>query len=126
MRKLVSKKEHRLKNPRIVCGCFLIILSAVLCLVCLKDRPAGSAHSFASGGRSRSFDLPVLPQGTLRINEAETDELIQLPGIGETLAQAILDERSVHGSFYYPEDLLAIKGIGPYRLERIVPFLDLR
>jgi competence protein ComEA len=98
----------------------------VLCLVCLKDRPAGSAHSFASGGRSRSFDLPALPQGTLRINEAETDELIQLPGIGETLAQAILDERSVHGSFYYPEDLLAIKGIGPYRLERIVPFLNFR
>ena len=65
-----------------------------------------------------------MPQGTVQINEADAEELQQLPGIGETLAAAIVDERIDHGPFFYPEDLLSVKGIGQSKLQKILPFLN--
>ena len=62
--------------------------------------------------------------GTIRINEADAEELQQLPGVGETIAQAIIDEREAHGPFYFPEDLMAVRGIGESKYEQIRPWLD--
>ena len=56
--------------------------------------------------------------------QADAEELQQLPGIGETLAQAILDEREAHGPFLYPEDLMAVRGIGESKYAQIRPWLE--
>ena len=61
----------------------------------------------------------------IRINEADPDELTGLYGIGETLAAMIDSERDANGPFYYPEDLEAVRGIGPRTLEKFREQTDL-
>ena len=46
-----------------------------------------------------------------------------MPGIGETIACLIIEEREENGYFQYPEDLTAVKGIGIKKMEQIRPLL---
>jgi len=57
-------------------------------------------------------------------NTAEWPELIQLPGIGETLAHRIVESRQTEGPFLDHADLMRIRGIGPKTLDRISPYLS--
>ncbi|MEM9411135.1 MAG: helix-hairpin-helix domain-containing protein [Planctomycetota bacterium] len=57
------------------------------------------------------------------INSAHWPELAILPGIGEKLAQSIVDHRSLNGSFTSPEQLIEVDGIGPKKMEAIQPFI---
>ena len=58
---------------------------------------------------------------TLDINQASVQQLIDLPGIGEAIAQRIVDFRKKNGPFRRVEDLLKIKGIGEKSLEKLRP-----
>lgn len=58
--------------------------------------------------------------GPLDLNFATIEQLEALPGIGPSLAQAIVDERERRGGFRRVDDLLAVRGIGEKR------FADLR
>jgi competence protein ComEA len=57
------------------------------------------------------------------INRAETWLLEALPGIGEVLAQRIVDYRSENGPFRRIEDLLKVSGIGPATFEQIKDYI---
>jgi competence protein ComEA len=57
------------------------------------------------------------------INRAEPWLLEALPGIGEVLAQRIVDYRSENGPFRRIEDLLKVSGIGPATFEKIKDFI---
>jgi len=57
------------------------------------------------------------------INRAEPWLLEALPGIGEVLAQRIVDYRSENGPFRRIEDLLKVSGIGPATFEQIKDFI---
>ncbi len=57
--------------------------------------------------------------GPLNINLANKPDLEALPGIGPSLAQAILDYRDKNGAFLRVEDLLNVPGIGEGILARI-------
>ncbi len=83
----------------------------------LAARPAESAALLA--GRDEPGRLPteLLPGQTVDINSAPAEELALLPGIGEVLAQAIIDYRQANGPFASPEALLEVPGIGPARFE---------
>jgi comEA protein len=63
--------------------------------------------------------------GPVNLNDAGTDELVTLPGIGPVRAAAILELRSRRGTFRDVSDLLDVKGIGPATLSRIKPFVTL-
>ena len=106
-------------------GAALILLTAAVCLLALRDASRGSSDRYLSSGRKGTVSRPAMPDGTVRVNEAELEDLIVLPGIGETLGQAMLDERESHGDFFFPEDLLSVRGIGTAKLEAIRPWLDL-
>ena len=53
------------------------------------------------------------------LNSAGIDELNELPGIGEVLAQRIVDYRSEHGPFHSLDELTNVSGIGKSVIERI-------
>ena len=63
---------------------------------------------------------PVFP---LNINTAQAHELAALPGIGDLLAQRIVDYRTANGPFPAPEELLNVEGIGTGKLEAILTLI---
>ncbi len=64
------------------------------------------------------------PRGTVNVNTADAQALTALSGVGPKLAQAIVAERATNGVFCYPEDLLAVKGIGEKKLAAFRAQLD--
>ena len=73
-------------------------------------QPAYSAQAPASSGK-------------LNINTASLQDLQTLPGIGATLAQRIVDYRTVHGDFASLSDLANVEGIGTIKLLRIMEMI---
>lgn len=61
----------------------------------------------------------------ININTADKDTLTALPGIGDVLAQRILDYREEHGSFTHVEELLNVEGIGERKMETIVDLITI-
>jgi competence protein ComEA len=64
---------------------------------------------------------PDAPAGTtlVNVNTATAAELETLPGIGEVLAQAIIDFREDSGPFTSVDQLIDVSGIGEVTLEEI-------
>ncbi|UCH79553.1 MAG: helix-hairpin-helix domain-containing protein [Candidatus Coatesbacteria bacterium] len=59
----------------------------------------------------------------INVNAADVAELCELPGVGECYAGRIVAYREEHGPFEEPEELLAVKGIGPATLEKMRPHI---
>lgn len=61
------------------------------------------------------------PAKPLDLNAATAAQLEQLPGVGPTIAKAIIRFREKSGPFKRVEDLLAIRGITRKRLDKLRP-----
>lgn len=61
--------------------------------------------------------------GRIDINTASLQQLQLLPGIGEVMAQQILDYRSEHGGFTSVEELMNIRGIGEKKFAQIEAYI---
>ena len=61
--------------------------------------------------------------GLVNVNTSDLAGLERLPGIGPSIAGAIIRHREEHGPFGRIEDLLGVPGIGPARLEQLKPLV---
>lgn len=61
----------------------------------------------------------------INLNTATKDELVALPGIGPSKAQAILDYRNQHGPFRSVDEIRKVKGIGEKLFAQIKPELSI-
>ena len=59
---------------------------------------------------------------TVDINTADVEELDELPEVGPSTAESIVQYRQTNGPFSSVEELEEISGIGPATLEKIAPF----
>ena len=61
----------------------------------------------------------------LSLNRETEEGLCAIPGIGPSMAQKIVAERTKRGGFRDLSELRAVKGIGPKKFEQFKPFLTL-
>lgn len=98
---------------------------AALCAFALV---AVSLYWLAHGGLSgRLIEIdrvdPLTVEFQVDVNAADLPELINIPEIGDTLGQRIIDYRQQNGPFKSVDQLRHIKGIGPKTLEKIRPYV---
>lgn len=56
------------------------------------------------------------------INTADAEQLDELPEVGPSTAESIVEYRRLNGEFRFVDELEEIPGIGPKTLEKIEPF----
>jgi len=64
--------------------------------------------------------------GLININDADEEDLCEIPGIGQSRAEAIVDYRKEHGDFNTPEELMLVPGIKEGIYARICPYIECR
>lgn len=81
----------------------------------------------AGGLRGELVDIdaatPLDYRFLVDVNRAEWPELAQLPGVGPTIAQRIVETRGESGDFRTLDDLRRVNGVGPRKLEGMRPYL---
>lgn len=93
-----------------------------LCIVALRLSRTSNPQATALGSLT-SYPLEKLhinAEGKLNINTATVQELTALNGIGDVLAQRIVEYREKYGPYRNTQDLLNIAGIGPAKLNNII------
>ena len=106
-------------------------LSAVNLAAKVRDEdhwyiPRSGETAAAGSPASLSTQRSPPESGRIDINTADARRLIDLPRIGEIIAQRIIDYRDANGPFSNVEDLLAVRGIGPDILAGIRDLVEVR
>ncbi len=102
----------------------LFLIAALLMLHHWYRREDAVPVSRAAEVLAAEEEKPVL-EGPLDLNRATLEELEMLPGIGEILAQRILEYREAHTGFRSIEELTEVSGIGRKKLDRIRDYIYL-
>lgn len=81
--------------------------------------PAASEAILTGGNDPAQTALELLPGALIDINAATAEELKLLPGIGDSLAKAIVSYREENGAFESLEQLMDVPGIGESRFAAV-------
>jgi len=79
------------------------------------------AASLLLAGALHSQKAP--PAAPLDLNSATVEQLEQLPGVGPTIAAAIVRFREKSGPLHRVEDLLAVRGVSKNKLAKLRPYV---
>ncbi|MCY3600893.1 MAG: helix-hairpin-helix domain-containing protein [Gemmatimonadetes bacterium] len=72
--------------------------------------------------RERRAQTPLADGERIDVNRAPADELRRLPGVGPSLAEALIDERQ-HAPFRETADLERVSGVGEVTARRLAPHI---
>ncbi|GHV46221.1 hypothetical protein FACS189499_00900 [Clostridia bacterium] len=114
---------------------FFVVLSLMFIAVCvamailMKDKDVLYVHMYETSaqkdapaianltGEQTAFTYPETEastayRGPVNINTDDKDTLVTLYGVGESIAERIIQYRTENGDFQSPEDIMKVKGIG--------------
>jgi competence protein ComEA len=84
----------------------------------VTGRALAAALLLAAALPALAAKKPLGPSERIDLNRAGVVDLMRLPGVGERRAQAIVAQRA-RSPFRKPEDVLAVKGLGPKWFARV-------
>lgn len=92
---------------------FLTVYCAVIVLVLFAVLVFENQYYTSNEGFDTVAEIPVSEKVYLvNINTANTEQLCELPGIGDTLAKRIIEYRESNGPFADSRELMRVSGIG--------------
>ena len=74
---------------------------------------------------SEMTDKEEMKPGKININTANAEELMQIPGIGESTAVNIIDYRNKNGDFKTLDQLKEVQGVGEKKYEKMKDMLTM-
>ncbi|MFH1061757.1 MAG: helix-hairpin-helix domain-containing protein [Candidatus Omnitrophota bacterium] len=98
------------------------VILVILALLILAVLLGGIKHYYPQTANPLIYIQPnelLSKQELIRINIASSAELVELSGIGQVIAERIIDYREHNGPFKSKNELLKVKGIGINKLEKI-------
>ncbi len=111
----------------------LVLTVGVLYWAAERGNDTESAQAVALLSQADSATIPVSVQPgavprrpvpfPLDLNSARVEDFMELPGIGEKLAQRLVEYRRSHSGFRSVEDLRKVRGIGEKRMKRLRPLV---
>ena len=98
----------------------LFVLSCLLFVIILAG-----IHLFSTPHTAEPLPAPTQQTAALRfnLNTATVEDLKQLPGIGDVLAERIVAYQEAHGGFHRCDELKLVKGIGDIKYAAILEFI---
>jgi len=130
-----GKEVFRMRKLTVFEWIVLILTSffAFFCIVWLGNqhilspgwqvRTERSAPSMTQPPDSNPYPDGLLENEIINLNTATRSDLLRLPNIGATRADAIISYREEHGPFQTVDDLLNVFGIGPTTLEQLRAYI---
>ena len=108
-----------------VASCVIVLVCSVLLLKWNYSSPGVTVEtqnnlvSSDDADNSGEENTPTI----VNINTADKDQLMTLPGIGETLALRITEYREEHGEFKSIEEIMRVDGIGQKKFNDIAKLI---
>ena len=120
-RRSLPKSLETYKPHIVVSACVMVVLlGGALYSARISEGAPEVVYSASLEEIAEESGEPLL----VDLNSADEEELDELPGVGPSTAQAIIDHRRSNGRFDSVEDLEEVDGIGPATLEEIEPLAE--
>ena len=107
------------KGPLIL----ICLTAAFLCVLTGIYIGRNDTHIIRVNNKQTIAAVSSESKGKFDLNTVTASQLQQLPGIGEVIAQNIIDYRDLNGPYVTVEDLLNVEGIGKGRLETLCEYI---
>ena len=127
---MVKIKENNRRRSVLKCIIYIIAVLAVSAAGIIYSVSRSNAKAEFIESKNEKYDMPSIEDREelekpkiININTADKEELMSLGGIGETIAERIIEYRDNKGSFNNIEDIKNVKGIGDKTFENIKDFI---
>ena len=107
------------KGSAIMLGLIVLLLCLVIGIFIGRNTNSKAALLPVNNDTQGAANTDTAADHRLDINSATKAQLMELPGIGEKLAEQIISYRSQNGDFKSIDDLILVEGIGKKKLSQI-------